>query len=95
MAAWYQTLFDDRYLRFYPELFDLDSARHEAEFIDRALALPMNASVLDLGCGFGRHSVPLAAMGYRITGLDASLPMLSAASKLAAEHGVGLWIPHI
>ncbi len=93
MSDWHQMLFDDRYLRFYPEVFDLDAARREAEFIDRALALPAKASVLDLGCGFGRHSVPLAALGYRVTGLDASSSMLSAARRLAAEQRVEVnWI---
>jgi SAM-dependent methyltransferase len=91
--VWYQSLFDERYLRFYPELFDLDSARREVEFIDRALALREHALVLDLGCGFGRHSVPLAAKGYRVTGVDLSAPMLSAARTLANEQGVEVdWV---
>lgn len=90
---WYESLFDDRYLRFYPELFDLDFARREIEFIDRALSLNEKAAVLDLGCGFGRHSVPLASKGYTVTGVDLSAPMLSAARRLAAEQSVDVnWI---
>ena len=93
MSSWHEQLFDDRYLRFYPELFDLDRAAKEADFIDRALALQAGARVLDLGCGFGRHSVPLAAMGYRVTGVDRSVPMLTAARRLAAERNVDVeWL---
>ena len=93
MVPWYEALFDDRYLKFYPELFDLDRAASEAAFIDRALALQSNARVLDLGCGFGRHSVPLAAMGYRVSGIDRSAPMLNAARRLAAERNVEVeWV---
>ncbi len=88
MSVWYEQLFDDRYLKFYPELFDLDRAAREADFIDRALGLEGGARLLDLGCGFGRHSVPLAAMGYRVMGIDRSGPMLSAARRLAAERNV-------
>ena len=55
MAAWFETLFDDRYPKFYPELFDLDVADREAAFVDRALSLPSGASLLDLGCVFSAH----------------------------------------
>jgi len=41
--------------------------------------------VLDLGCGTGRYTVPLAATGARVTGLDLAASMLDrAAAKLAA-----------
>jgi SAM-dependent methyltransferase len=88
MTAWYEALFDERYLRFYPELFDLALAEREAAFIDRALSLPSAATILDLGCGFGRHAVALAKLGYQVTGADLSPPMLSAARKLADDSGV-------
>jgi len=35
--------------------------------------------VLDAGCGYGRIAVPLAARGYRVTGLDHSEPLLRSA----------------
>lgn len=41
---------------------------HEVAFLTRQL--PAHANVLDLCCGNGRHSVPLAAAGFDITGLD-------------------------
>lgn len=34
---------------------------------------------LDLGCGAGRHTFPLAAQGWNMVGLDLSLAMLEAA----------------
>ena len=36
---------------------------------------------LDLGCGAGRNAVPLAEAGWRVIGLDLSLPMLHAAHE--------------
>lgn len=42
--------------------------------------------VLELGCGTGRITLPLARAGLSITGVDISPPMLAAAQrKLAAE----------
>ena len=50
---------------------------------------------LDLGCGAARNAVPLAAQGWRVLGLDLSLPMLHAARdrverELRDEHPLQL-----
>jgi SAM-dependent methyltransferase len=87
---WYETLFDERYLAFYEGQLAMAASEVEAEFIDRALALAGGARILDLGCGFGRHAVPLAARGYRLTGIDLSGPMLERAAALARQRGVAL-----
>jgi len=41
--------------------------------------------VLDMGCGTGGHAIPLAARGYRVTGVDRSGQMLAAAAGKAAR----------
>ncbi len=40
-------------------------------------------NLVDLGCGAGRNAVPLAGLGWRVLGIDLSLPMLCAASARA------------
>jgi len=40
----------------------------------------------DLGCGTGRHSVPLALMGCEVVGVDLSEKVLAVARELAASH---------
>lgn len=52
------------------------------------LALAPGASVLDLGCGVGRWSLPLARQGARVTGVDLSPSMLREAARRAAAEGV-------
>jgi len=43
------------------------------------------ARALDLGCGAGRNAIPLARMGWDVTGTDLSWPMLRAAARRADE----------
>lgn len=44
--------------------------------------------VLEVACGTGRVTIPIALQGYRITGADCSEPMLTRARHRALEHGV-------
>ncbi|HVC41889.1 MAG TPA: class I SAM-dependent methyltransferase [Candidatus Saccharimonadales bacterium] len=43
------------------------------------------ARILDGGCGPGLYAVPLAALGYEVTGVDVSAPALRHARRLARE----------
>ena len=45
-------------------------------------------SILDLGCGTGRHSVELARRGYQVVGVDLSEGMLERARRRAKAEGV-------
>jgi 2-polyprenyl-3-methyl-5-hydroxy-6-metoxy-1,4-benzoquinol methylase len=88
VAHWYEELFDDRYLTFYDEVLGRGLAVADAEFVDTALALQPGSRVLDLGCGVGRHAVPLAQLGHQVTGVDLSPRMLELAAELAGEQEV-------
>lgn len=49
--------------------------------------------VLELACGTGRITIPLAEKGVRISGLDVSEPMLAQAKRKAAKKGIQVeWI---
>jgi SAM-dependent methyltransferase len=50
---------------------------------------------LDLGCGAARNALPLARMGFQVTGTDLSLPMLAAARERAAAEGPELRVEFI
>jgi len=43
---------------------------------------------LDIGCGAGRNAVPLARLGWTVTGIDLSWPMLEAAAGRAGVESV-------
>ena len=46
---------------------------------------PAPARILDAGCGPGLYAVPLARLGYDVTGVDVSAPALRHARGLARE----------
>jgi SAM-dependent methyltransferase len=49
--------------------------------------------VLELACGTGRVTIPLAQEGFDVTGLDVSTPMLDRAQGKAREAGVSVrWV---
>ena len=49
---------------------------------------PAGAKVLDIGCGSGTHSLPLARAGADVTALDISQAMLDRVRATAAEEGL-------
>lgn len=66
----------------------------EVDFLEKALAPPRGACLLDLPCGSARHSVELARRGYRMTGIDLSADFLRLARAHAAEAQVELDLRH-
>lgn len=68
-----------------------DALTYEAEYgqyrgdFDLFLNLIDKGSVLDLGCGTGRLTIPLAQKGLEVMGLDASQPMLDLARHKSAN----------
>ena len=80
--------FDEDYLYFYEELLPPERTAGEVELVWKLLALEPGLELLDLACGHGRIANPLAELGVRVTGLDATPLFLELARKDAAERGV-------
>ena len=85
---WYRSFFGKDYLDVYGHLLTDERSEAEAAFVIRALDLKQGDRVLDLCCGTGRHSVPLARAGLVVTGLDMSEEYLSQARSAARKAGV-------
>ncbi len=60
----------------------------EVRFLIEAMQLQPGARILDLGCGPGRHSLALAALGYRCLGIDLAETFIALASTSARELGL-------
>jgi SAM-dependent methyltransferase len=50
--------------------------------------VPEGGLVLDLACGIGRISIPLAKNGFNVLGIDISPPYIQRAREYAEEEGV-------
>ena len=80
--------FSEFYLRAYREAERNARAEEEALAAARLSGCPPAGDLLDVPCGFGRHSVPLAASGLKVTGVDRAQVLLDEAKRRA---GSGRW----
>lgn len=90
---WFEEIFDEDYLHTLPFLTPQQTER-EVEYLLNAFDFPSGSRLLDIGCGYGRHAMELAARGYRTVGLDLSLPLLIRATDAARRVGVSVDFVH-
>ncbi len=83
MAEWYEEIFDSDYLIAYQRFTEI-SKEEVAGLID-LLSITKEMKILDLCCGYGRHSLELARQGYNVTGYDLSNFFLEDARKKAKK----------
>ena len=83
--SWWREFFES------PDAFPLscfpepDVTEQQVRGIEQLLGLRPDDLIADICCGHARHTLPLAAAGYQLVGLDISEMMLRVASYLARE----------
>jgi SAM-dependent methyltransferase len=77
----WDALFSDFYLRAFADEARDAEAQEQALAAARLSGCPEGGDVLDVPCGFGRHTVPLGRAGYRATGVDRSQALLDEARR--------------
>ncbi len=88
----WEEFFDGHAPKYMENVFTKNTST-EVDFIIRELDLLEGSTILDIGCGTGRHSIELARRGYLLTGVDISSGMLTEAKKAAIQAGVDVeWI---
>lgn len=92
-GEWWAGYFDQDFARLYRPLLPPEETAAEVAGVLELLGLPHGSRLLDLACGWGRHSVPLAEAGYAVTGLDLSGALLGQARAAALTAGVAVdWV---
>ena len=74
-----------------PINYDQEDPSHTGVAFYRALAQEAGGSVLEIACGTGRVTIPIAKLGFPTTGLDIVPGMLEQARRKAAGLLV-LWV---
>ena len=90
MTEWFAD--DSFWAEVYPfEFAEPTFATGEAQ-VERAIALSgaQGGDALDLGCGPGRHAIPLARRGFRVTAVDLSEFHLAKARERAGAANVSI-----
>lgn len=77
--GWWRGHFDDVYFRLHDPLFPEAESRREVAAMLELLGLPDGARVLDVPCGWGRHTTLLAEAGLDAFGADLSPDLLRRA----------------
>jgi len=62
-----------------------ENTEKQVDFIIETLALTGKEKILDLACGYGRHSLALARKGFSVTGVDITKAYVDDALKTASE----------
>ncbi len=86
-----------RYAQYYDLIYQDKDYGVECDFVEAALRKYSHRpvkSLLDMGCGTGNHSIPLARRGYRMTGIDLSPVMLGQAREKAKAAGLEISLHH-
>jgi ubiquinone/menaquinone biosynthesis C-methylase UbiE len=81
----WDSLFSDFYLRAYASDERDADAGQQALAAARLAGCPAGGELLDVPCGFGRHSIPLAEAGYRVVGADRSQALLDEARRRSGD----------
>lgn len=90
MATWYDRWFNS------PEYISVYKHRDSAEaeklvnLILKKINPPPLSQIIDLACGFGRHSISFAEKGFNVTGVDLSKTLIEIAQTDSQERKLSI-----
>jgi ubiquinone/menaquinone biosynthesis C-methylase UbiE len=88
--GWYDSFFTGVYSRVLGAQFDPRHSLQEARMVRKLLKVRRGDKVLDVPCGKGRLTIPLARLGMDMTGVDLTAPYLATARRHAKREGVSI-----
>lgn len=90
MTEWFEEFFDESYADAFLDAPSAEVNDARAKLAADLLGLGKGSRVLDIPCGRGRLTLPLARMGLAVTGVDLSPLYLERAAARAKQEGLGV-----
>jgi len=88
-SNWYETFFEGIALDLWNSFASDEFTGPEVDFLLTELAVQKGGRILNVPCGNGRHSIPLAKRGLSVTGFDIAPEQISHARAAAAAAAAG------
>jgi SAM-dependent methyltransferase len=88
LSGWYKDFFKGAPMDFWRLAVPLDWTADEVRFLEKWAGAPKGGAILDVLCGFGRHALELARLGYRVTGVDISPEAIDRLARDAKAEGL-------
>jgi cyclopropane fatty-acyl-phospholipid synthase-like methyltransferase len=87
LNPWHERFFDGLYGQVLPATFTEAQTRKQLAIVRRLLRLRRGHRVLDIPCGMGRLTIPLARSGLKMTGVELSDSYVRRARRAARGRG--------
>ena len=85
---WYLDFFNGLALDLWDLAVTSEATRKEIDFISSIVSVAGECKILDIPCGFGRHSLEFASQGYKVTSLDISIDYIDRLKQQAKSRGL-------
>ncbi len=93
-SEWFKDWFNtSEYLNVYKHRNEEDAESHISLILNYVQIKP-NASILDMACGAGRHSIILARKNFNVTAVDLSENLLSVGKESAKKENLSINFVH-
>lgn len=93
-TEWYETFFDGMYSYVLAAQFDRQQSLDHARLVRKLLKLRKGQRVVDIPCGQGRLTIPLAETGLQMTGVDLTESFLKTARRKSQKERLRIRYVH-